>query len=297
MSIQHRKLKKSFGRYKAVDVNACIKELELAVEAREERIASLGREIDGVRHELQNSLDLQQTAEHERAEMQVQMAEQTAEMATQAKATERKLADEIEALKKQLADQAAEMDKKLADATEARNAAEESLAVLRKQNETLTVQSRKMGRKQRADAETIRDLREQLERANQDLDGLRDELSASRYQTEFLGQRVANQKSAIESIEQMMRGDQIGEASAKAQQILQEAVLTRQKMLEDAEEIRAQALASVRAAYFNTMGFRQEIEERFVNLQHDLDQSMGSLRTLQMADPSVPGMMPGGKSE
>ena len=44
----------------------------------------------------------------------------------------------------------------------------------------------------------------------------------------------------------------------------------------------------MRAAYFNAMGFRQTIEERFTNLEHELDRSMGSLRTLQIPGQSEP---------
>ena len=73
----------------------------------------------------------------------------------------------------------------------------------------------------------------------------------------------------------------MADANMKAQKIVQEAVDSSQKMLDDAENIRTQATAAVRAAYFNAMGFRQVIEERFVNLQHELDKSMGSLRMLQ----------------
>ena len=40
--------------------------------------------------------------------------------------------------------------------------------------------------------------------------------------------------------------------------------------------------------YFNAMGFRQTIEERFTNLEHELDRSMGSLRTLQIPGQSEP---------
>ena len=36
--------------------------------------------------------------------------------------------------------------------------------------------------------------------------------------------------------------------------------------------------------YFNAMGFRQTVEERFTNLEHELDRSMGSLRALQLTD-------------
>jgi hypothetical protein len=52
--------------------------------------------------------------------------------------------------------------------------------------------------------------------------------------------------------------------------------------------IKMKALAAVRAAYFNAMGFRQTIEERFTNLEHELDRSMGSLRTLQIPGQSEP---------
>ena len=98
---------------------------------------------------------------------------------------------------------------------------------------------------------------------------------------EQLGQRAASQRLEIERMEKMIEANPMADANLKAQKIVQEAVDSSQKMLDDAENIRTQATAAVRAAYFNAMGFRQVIEERFVNLQHELDKSMGSLRMLQ----------------
>ena len=69
---------------------------------------------------------------------------------------------------------------------------------------------------------------------------------------------------------------------------MRDAMAASQKMMDDAENMRSQALAAVRAAYFNAMGFRQTIEERFTNLEHELDRSMGSLRTLQIPGQSEP---------
>lgn len=56
------------------------------------------------------------------------------------------------------------------------------------------------------------------------------------------------------------------------------------QMLDDAESMRARALAAVRAAYFNTVGFRQSMEERFFSLQNDLNQSLLTLRALEAED-------------
>jgi hypothetical protein len=52
-------------------------------------------------------------------------------------------------------------------------------------------------------------------------------------------------------------------------------------MIDDAENIRTRALAAVRSAYFNAMGFRQSIEEKFISLEHDLDQSLLVLRGME----------------
>ena len=110
---------------------------------------------------------------------------------------------------------------------------------------------------------------------------MREELGFAQLQSEQLGQRAASQRLEIERMEKMIEANPMADANLRAQKIVQEAVDASQKMLDDAENIRTQATAAVRAAYFNAMGFRQVIEERFVNLQHELDKSMGSLRMLQ----------------
>ena len=307
MSAQQRTLKKVFGRYKAKEVDSCLQELENAVSARDQQISSLNSELEAIRQVMKNSLELQKEAERQKSEMETQLTRKTEEMETQ-------LVRKTQEMQQQLARKTQEMQQKLAAQTEARRTAEGNLAVIGQQNEQLTGQIRKLSIKQQTDADTIKSLRDELEKNQQtdadtiqslraelakvkrELDGLRKELSVSKFQKEYLGQRVADQQSTLENIEQMMRDDPTGMASAKAQQILQNAIDTRQKMLEEAEDIRSQALASVRAAYFNTMGFRQEIEEKFVNLQHELDQSMGSLRTLQLTDSSIPGIPGGGKT-
>ena len=120
------------------------------------------------------------------------------------------------------------------------------------------------------------------------LDSAQDELTLSRIQAEHLGQRVADQRREIDRTEQLLTADPVGEANRRAEKIIRDAMAASQKMMDDAENMRSQALAAVRAAYFNAMGFRQTIEERFTNLEHELDRSMGSLRTLQIPGQSEP---------
>ena len=75
--------------------------------------------------------------------------------------------------------------------------------------------------------------------------------------------------------------DPVGEANKRAQQIIESATAVSQKMIDDAESMRSRALASVRASYFNAMGFRQDMESRYFNLQNDLDQSLRTLRGIE----------------
>ncbi len=141
-----------------------------------------------------------------------------------------------------------------------------------------------------------RRLQAELEEARRKQENMKEELSFAQLQAEQLGQRAASMKKEIGQLEKMIESNPVGEANQKAQKIVQEAVDTSQKMLDDAENVRSQATAAVRAAYFNAMGFRQVIEERFVNLQHELDKTMGSLRMLQ-SPGEYPVYVSGGKSE
>ena len=58
-------------------------------------------------------------------------------------------------------------------------------------------------------------------------------------------------------------------------------------MLDDAEGMRSRALVAVRAAYFNTMGFRQELDDRISALQSDLNQSIRLLRAIEVDEDNI----------
>ncbi len=113
------------------------------------------------------------------------------------------------------------------------------------------------------------------------LEDARTELELAKSQTTVLGNRVARQRRELEEKDQLLLADPVGEANKRAEQIVQNATHMSKQMLDDAESMRARALAAVRAAYFNTMGFRQSVEERFYSLQNDLNQSLLTLRALE----------------
>ena len=117
-------------------------------------------------------------------------------------------------------------------------------------------------------------IRIEMERVRMEIEGIRTELEMAQSQSQILGNRVARQRRELEEKDRLLQEDPVGDARQKAEQIISNATVISQRMIDDAENIRTRALAAVRSAYFNAMGFRQSIEERFISLEHDLDQSL-----------------------
>ena len=137
-----------------------------------------------------------------------------------------------------------------------------------------------------------RALRDELADVRAQFEETKTELELAKSQTAVLGNRVARQRRELEEKDQLLLADPVGEANKRAEQIIQNATRMSKQMLDDAESMRARALAAVRAAYFNTMGFRQNLEERFYNLQNDLNQSLLTLRALESTDePQEPDVI------
>ena len=136
----------------------------------------------------------------------------------------------------------------------------------------------------RAREEESRGLRDELVDARAQLEEAQTELELAKSQTTVLGNRVARQRRELEEKDQLLLADPVGEANKRAEQIIWNATNLSKQMLDDAESMRARALAAVRAAYFNTVGFRQSMEERFFSLQNDLNQSLLTLRALEAED-------------
>ena len=121
-------------------------------------------------------------------------------------------------------------------------------------------------------------IRIEMERVRMEIEGIRTELEMAQSQSQILGNRVARQRRELEEKDRLLQEDPVGDARQKAEQIISNATVISQRMIDDAENIRTRALAAVRSAYFNAMGFRQSIEEKFISLEHDLDQSLLVLR-------------------
>ena len=124
-------------------------------------------------------------------------------------------------------------------------------------------------------------IRIEMERVRMEIEGIRTELEMAQSQSQILGNRVARQRRELEEKDRLLQEDPVGDARQKAEQIISNATVISQRMIDDAENIRTRALAAVRSAYFNAMGFRQSIEERFISLEHDLDQSLLVLRGME----------------
>ena len=124
-------------------------------------------------------------------------------------------------------------------------------------------------------------IRMEMDRMRMEIEEIRTELEMAQSQSQILGNRVARQRRELEEKDRLLQEDPVGDARQKAEQIISNATEISQRMIDDAENIRTRALAAVRSAYFNAMGFRQSIEEKFISLEHDLDQSLLVLRGME----------------
>jgi chromosome segregation ATPase len=154
-------------------------------------------------------------------------------------------------------------------------------ARLREENERLTERNRMLSEECRTREKEVYSLRMELDDLNVKMGEFQTELDLAKSQAAVLGSRVARQRRELEEKDQLLLADPVGEANKRAQQIIESATAMSQKMIDDAESMRSRALASVRASYFNAMGFRQELENRYFNLQNDLDQSLRTLRGIE----------------
>ena len=155
---------------------------------------------------------------------------------------------------------------------------------LQKLNSRLEEENDTLNGKLDAQAEETARLRADLNSARQQVEDLHTELDMIRSQAVILGNRIARQRKELEEKDRLLLEDPVGEANARAEQIVQNAMNISQKMIDDAENVRSRTLAAVRSAYFNAMGFRQNIEERFIGLEHDLDRSLGMLRNIESSE-------------
>ena len=124
-------------------------------------------------------------------------------------------------------------------------------------------------------------IRIEMEQMRMEIEEMRTELEMAQSQSQILGNRVARQRRELEEKDRLLQEDPLGDARLKAEQIISNATEISERMIDDAENIRARALAAVRSAYFNAMGFRQSIEEKFISLEHDLDRSLLVLRGME----------------
>ena len=157
------------------------------------------------------------------------------------------------------------------------------------QEENLRYQERnqRLGETCESRSDEVRKLREELEDVRKQMESIRTELDLANSQTTILSDRIARQRRELDEKNKLLLADPIGEANKRAEQIMQNASNISQQMIDDAENMRSRALASVRAAYFNTIGFRKNMEEQFSTLQSELDQSVRMLRLIESEDESA----------
>ena len=156
------------------------------------------------------------------------------------------------------------------------------------QEENLRYQERnqRLGETCESRSDEVRKLREELEDVRKQMESIRTELDLANSQTTILSDRIARQRRELDEKDKLLLEDPIEEANKRAEQIIQNATNISQQMIDDAESMRSRALASVRAAYFNTIGFRKNMEEQISSLQSELDQSVRMLRLIESEDES-----------
>lgn len=156
------------------------------------------------------------------------------------------------------------------------------------QEENLRYQERnqRLGETCESRSDEVRKLREELEDVRKQMESIRTELDLANSQTTILSDRIARQRRELDEKDKLLLADPIEEANKRANQLIQNATNISQQMIDDAESMRSRALASVRAAYFNTIGFRKNMEEQFSTLQSELDQSVRMLRLIESEDES-----------
>ena len=157
------------------------------------------------------------------------------------------------------------------------------------QEENLRYQERnqRLGETCESRSDEVRKLREELEDVRKQMESIRTELDLANSQATILSDRIARQRRELDEKNKLLLADPIGEANKRAEQIMQNASNISQQMIDDAESMRSRALASVRAAYFNTIGFRKNLEEQLGTLQRELDQSVRMLRLIENEDEST----------
>lgn len=136
-------------------------------------------------------------------------------------------------------------------------------------------------------SDEVRNLREELKDVRKQMESIRTELDLANSQATILSERIARQRRELDEKDKLLLADPVGEANKRAEQIVQNASNISQQMIDDAENMRSRALASVRAAYFNTIVFRKNMEEQFGTLQSELDQSVRMLRLIETEDESA----------
>lgn len=136
-------------------------------------------------------------------------------------------------------------------------------------------------------SDEIRNLREELKDVREQMESIRTELDLANSQTTILSDRIARQRRELDEKNKLLLADPVEEANKRAEQIIKNASTISQQMIDDAENMRSRALASVRAAYFNTVDFRKNMEEQFSTLQNDLNQSVRMLRLIESEDDSA----------
>lgn len=116
------------------------------------------------------------------------------------------------------------------------------------------------------DTQMLSELRTSLEQANE--------------RNRALRARVSQMQGELDDYKS--RGDSTGEAQERAKKIIQDAVEQSNEIMESAERIRTRAFAAAKAAYFNTLLFRQQLADQFTNIQEELDSSLGILSAPDM---------------
>jgi len=102
-----------------------------------------------------------------------------------------------------------------------------------------------------------------------------------------LNERVSQLSELLEDAQRKSSEVVLEEAARKANQIINRAVVSRDQMLSQANDQRTRLISACRAAYYNSLQFKQDLAEQFRRMEQDLDESIDVLRKMDAAQLTV----------
>lgn len=131
------------------------------------------------------------------------------------------------------------------------------------------------------------ELKNQLAKSRSEASLQSEDLAQQALEIEMLQVRVEKLNEMVAKLKAQNPDDLLLEAENKAQQIVSKAIADSEKMLQQVNEQRTRVVAASRVAYYNALQFKQELAERFGQMEQDLDSAIDLLRTMENSKLSM----------